>query len=104
MTKWRKAQIERPGYQPFPIMLYHRKHGHKVFNSKEEMKWQWLKGWRLKPLKPGSKGIGALWQFWLNRWPILLTILVGLLGIAALLFTHFDSKTKANHEKDDARK
>lgn len=43
--------------------------------------------------------INFLYRFWLRRWPVLLPVIVGILGIIAILFIHFDSKSSSETQQ-----
>ena len=43
--------------------------------------------------------INFICRFWLSRWPVLLTVIVGILGIIVMLFIHFDTKSSSEPQQ-----
>lgn len=37
----------------------------------------------------------SLWSFWLNRWTVVIPIVLTIAGMIVVLFVHFDSKTQS---------
>ena len=72
-----------PGFVEYPKWLYHRKHGGRIFNSANETKWLWLRGWKEQPFPPNSLGAPAAIKAWWQEWEWLFKAIGVLIGVAA---------------------
>jgi hypothetical protein len=76
----------------YPRWLHHPKLESRIFNSPEEARWAWFKGWRDHPFPPENTRKAARLKRWWEKWKwlfeattLIIGIPAGIIGLVKLL-------------------